>query len=82
MKKSHLQKCKNSCFSPRRYKLISLVNWFYEIASRGQPDYYTIIDMKYNPLFRFKIELNEFIQRFYRTQPMNWETLEIVSLSL
>ncbi|XP_034184973.1 NADH:ubiquinone oxidoreductase subunit 39 [Osmia lignaria lignaria] len=62
---------------PRRYKLIALVKWFYEIASRGQGDYYKIIDMKYNPLFRLKIELNEFIHRLHRTQPMNWEILEI-----
>ncbi|XP_003705114.1 NADH:ubiquinone oxidoreductase subunit 39 [Megachile rotundata] len=61
---------------PKRYKLGTLINWFYNIASRGLPDYYKIIDMKYNPVFNLKVDLNEFIYKYNPFFSMSWDILE------
>lgn len=61
---------------PKRYKLGTLINWFYDIASRGVPGYYKIIDMKYNPVFTLKVNLNELIHPYNPFFNMSWDILE------
>lgn len=64
---------------PKRYKLSELLDWFHRLRIRNLDEYgYMRIDLKYAPLFKIKVSLNEFISPAYPLGSLQWERLERV----
>ncbi|XP_032668401.1 NADH dehydrogenase [ubiquinone] 1 alpha subcomplex subunit 9, mitochondrial [Odontomachus brunneus] len=67
---------------PKRYKLADLLDWFYKIRVRDPIGYgYKRMDLKYTPLFKLKVSLNELVSLAYPLGYMQWEHLERESIS-
>lgn len=66
-------------YRPKRYKLSELLDWFHRIRIRDPVDYgYMRLDLKYAPLFKLKVSLNEFLSFAYPLDYLQWEHLERV----
>jgi len=66
-------------YRPKRYKLSDLLDWFHRIRIHDPVEYgYKRIDLKYAPLFKLKVSLNEFISLAYPLGNLQWERLERV----
>lgn len=61
---------------PTRYKLHDLVQWMFDIISGGNRSYYMIINLKYNPVFKMKVNFNELIYSRYPYLALSWDILE------
>ncbi|XP_012536246.1 NADH dehydrogenase [ubiquinone] 1 alpha subcomplex subunit 9, mitochondrial [Monomorium pharaonis] len=67
---------------PNRYKLSELLDWFHRIRIRDPvEDGYMRINLKYAPLFKLKVTLNEFISTAYPLGNLQWEHLEREAVS-
>ncbi|XP_012224752.1 NADH dehydrogenase [ubiquinone] 1 alpha subcomplex subunit 9, mitochondrial [Linepithema humile] len=67
---------------PKRYKLSDLLDWFHKIRIRNPIGYgYMRLDLKYAPLFKLKVSLNEFLSTAYPLGNLQWEHLERESIS-
>lgn len=67
---------------PKRYKFSELLDWFHRIRMHNPADYgYRRIDLKYAPLFKLKLTLNELFSTAYPLGFVQWELLERVCFS-
>lgn len=67
---------------PKRYKLSELLDWFHRIRIRDPIQYgYKRMDLKYAPLFKIKVSLNELISTAYPIGYLQWDRLERVCFS-
>ncbi|TGZ54110.1 NADH dehydrogenase [ubiquinone] 1 alpha subcomplex subunit 9, mitochondrial [Temnothorax longispinosus] len=67
---------------PKRYKLSELLDWFHRIRIRDPVEYgYKRMDLKYAPLFKIKVTLNELLTPAYPLQGVHWESLERETIS-
>lgn len=66
---------------PRRYKMSELIDWFHRVRIRNPEEYgYRRIDLKYTPLFKLKVTLNEMIALAQPLGFLQWEHLERVCM--
>lgn len=64
---------------PNRYKLSELLDWFHRIRIRDPIDYgYKRMNLKYAPLFKIKVTMNELFSPAYPLGGLQWENLERV----
>ncbi|EFN68349.1 NADH dehydrogenase [ubiquinone] 1 alpha subcomplex subunit 9, mitochondrial [Camponotus floridanus] len=67
---------------PKRYKFSELLDWFHRIRMHNPADYgYRRIDLKYAPLFKLKLTLNELFSTAYPLGFVQWELLEREAIS-
>ncbi|XP_011164362.1 NADH dehydrogenase [ubiquinone] 1 alpha subcomplex subunit 9, mitochondrial [Solenopsis invicta] len=67
---------------PNRYKLSELIDWFHRIRIRDPvEDGYRRFDLKYAPLFKLKVSLNELISTAHPLGYLSWEHLERETIS-
>ncbi|KAL0123306.1 hypothetical protein PUN28_005683 [Cardiocondyla obscurior] len=67
---------------PKRYKLSELIDWFVRLRIRDAEQFgLKRINLKYAPLFKIKVTLNETFSLAYPIGGLQWEYLERESLS-
>lgn len=67
-------------FSPKRYLLADLVDWFYKLMRKDEKWGYRRIDMKYDLFMPIKVALVNAASPSYPWGNLHWESLERVSL--
>lgn len=51
---------KHNHFSPRRYELVELVDWFHRVMRKDENYGYMSYDMKWDPFFKVKAMITEY----------------------
>lgn len=70
-----------SRYSPDRYLVADLVDWFYKIMRKDESWGYVRYDMKYDPLFSMKIAFNQLVSWGYPFGGLHWESIEKVTFT-
>lgn len=65
---------------PKRYQLSELVDWFHRIMRKDEKWGYWRYDMRYDPLFKLKVDFLFNISPSFPIANLHWERIERVSL--
>jgi len=71
-----------SIFRPKRYLLSELVDWFFRVMRKDEEWGYIRYDMRFDPLFKLKVTLNEKVCPAWPIAAMTWEKLEKVTFNI
>lgn len=65
-----------NCFSPKRYQLSELVDWFFRVMRRDERIGYRRYDLRWDPIFQTKVTLTNLVSPSYPIANLHWERIE------
>lgn len=67
---------RSTVFSPKRYQLSELVDWFFRVMRRDDRYGYKRYDLRFDPFFKLRVTLTNAISPYYPIANLHWERVE------